>query len=261
MHRGNSRSVTAPAVDILWTMGLSCWKAWKRMRKSFWCASSATESVQPELPVFTPTSIGRKIMAREKFWFATGAAAGMAAVAGVLAARRFAQSSGQRVLRLEKSINIGRPVDAVFGAWISLERLPEWIHSGSLSRLIQAPNTASTGRPMLMLFSSRSTRWPELCANRRAASTPATAAMPAAAPVANQNFSRAMIFLPMEVGVKTGNSGCTDSVAELAHQNDLRILFHAFQQESPIVHRISTAGAVTLLELPLCIGDSHFTRA
>jgi len=67
-------------------------------------------------------------MAREKFWFATGAAAGMAAVAGVLAARRFAQSSGQRVLRLEKSINIGRPVDAVFGAWISLERLPEWIH-------------------------------------------------------------------------------------------------------------------------------------
>lgn len=66
-------------------------------------------------------------MTREKFWFATGAVAGIAAVGGALAARRFAKSSGQHVLRLEKSINIGRPVDVVFGAWASLERLPQWI--------------------------------------------------------------------------------------------------------------------------------------
>jgi uncharacterized membrane protein len=66
-------------------------------------------------------------MAREKFWFATGAVAGIAAVGGALAARRFVQSSGQHVLRLERSINIGCSVDMVFGAWASLERLPQWI--------------------------------------------------------------------------------------------------------------------------------------
>lgn len=79
-------------------------------------------------PISPPTlHLGEKIMTREKFWFATGAVAGIAAVGGALAARRFAQSSGQHVLRLEKSINIGRPVDVVFGAWASLERLPQWI--------------------------------------------------------------------------------------------------------------------------------------
>jgi len=67
---------------------------------------------------------------RENFWsgFIAGAAVGaLAGVAGVLTARRRSTDIDSHVVRLEKSVNIGRPVQSVFAAWSSFERLPQWI--------------------------------------------------------------------------------------------------------------------------------------
>lgn len=69
-------------------------------------------------------------MRQENFWsgFAAGVTIGtLAGVGGVLAFRRFSSSTDGRILRLEKSINIGRPVAAVFGAWSNFERLPQTV--------------------------------------------------------------------------------------------------------------------------------------
>jgi uncharacterized membrane protein len=74
---------------------------------------------------------GRDFMARETFWpgFAAGIAAGaLVGVGGVLAFKRRSSESDRRVVRLEKSVNIGRPVQAVFAAWSNVERLPQWIN-------------------------------------------------------------------------------------------------------------------------------------
>ncbi|HYX52312.1 MAG TPA: SRPBCC family protein [Candidatus Limnocylindrales bacterium] len=65
-----------------------------------------------------------------KFWtgFAAGAAAGaLAGIGAVLAFKRSSETAGDHVVRLEKSVNIGRPVSAVFAAWQNLERLPQSI--------------------------------------------------------------------------------------------------------------------------------------
>jgi uncharacterized membrane protein len=67
-------------------------------------------------------------MKQENFWsgFAAGAVIGtLAGVGGVLAFRRFSSSMDGHILRLEKSINIGRPVADVFNAWSNFERLPQ----------------------------------------------------------------------------------------------------------------------------------------
>lgn len=70
-------------------------------------------------------------MTRENFWsgFVVGAAVGaLAGIGGVLAARRRSAGDMDRhVVRLEKSVNIGRPVQSVFAAWSHFERLPQWI--------------------------------------------------------------------------------------------------------------------------------------
>ena len=71
------------------------------------------------------------LFTRENFWsgFAAGAAVGaVAGVAGVLVARRRSGDIDRHVVRLEKSVNIGRPVQSVFAAWSSFERLPQWIN-------------------------------------------------------------------------------------------------------------------------------------
>jgi uncharacterized membrane protein len=67
-------------------------------------------------------------MARENFWsgFAAGVAAGaVAGVAGVLAFKRGSSDVESGIIRLEKSINIGRPVQEVFAAWSDLERVAQ----------------------------------------------------------------------------------------------------------------------------------------
>jgi len=68
---------------------------------------------------------------RENFWsgFAAGAAVGaVAGIAGLLLARRRSTDIDSHVIRLEKSVNIGRPVQSVFAAWSNFERLPQWIN-------------------------------------------------------------------------------------------------------------------------------------
>jgi uncharacterized membrane protein len=69
-------------------------------------------------------------MARANFWngFFTGVGAGAAAGAGALMAwQSFGRGRNSRVLRIEKSIEIGAPVADVFRAWADLETLPSRI--------------------------------------------------------------------------------------------------------------------------------------
>lgn len=65
-------------------------------------------------------------MARDNFWagFAAGTLAG---IGGMLAFKRFSTDTDHRILRLEKSINIGRPIEEVFAAWTNYESLPQMI--------------------------------------------------------------------------------------------------------------------------------------
>jgi|SRR6185437_3557448 len=56
-----------------------------------------------------------------------GAIGALAGIAGVLTARRRSADIDRHVVRLEKSVNIGRPVERVFAAWSNFERLPQWI--------------------------------------------------------------------------------------------------------------------------------------
>ena len=66
-------------------------------------------------------------MTSKRFWkgFAAGAAAGTSAGFGSwLLSRTVFHRSDSSVVRLEKSVQIGAPIDVVFGAWSDLERLP-----------------------------------------------------------------------------------------------------------------------------------------
>lgn len=63
-----------------------------------------------------------------KYWrgFMTGVAAGAGAgIGALLLMRGMGGSRNQRVVRLEKSLQVGRPVHEVFEAWANLERLPQ----------------------------------------------------------------------------------------------------------------------------------------
>lgn len=62
-------------------------------------------------------------MAKTRFWkgFAAGAAAGTGAV---LLPQLVGRAGASRIIRLEKSIQIGGPADEVYAAWTDWERLP-----------------------------------------------------------------------------------------------------------------------------------------
>lgn len=68
---------------------------------------------------------------REDYWIGFAAGAGIAAfsVMGGLAAWRLfgIRSSSQHVLRMEKSVQIGKPVNEVFAAWSDFNRLKQLV--------------------------------------------------------------------------------------------------------------------------------------
>lgn len=69
-------------------------------------------------------------MAKKSFWegFGIGAAAGAAAGFGTwLLTRSLGREEFRKIMRLEKSVQIGRPVNEVFRAWADLQRLPEYL--------------------------------------------------------------------------------------------------------------------------------------
>jgi len=58
---------------------------------------------------------------KRNFWTGLGVGAGIGACA-VLLPQLFGRAGATRIIRLEKSIQIGRPVDEVFGAWVDWDR-------------------------------------------------------------------------------------------------------------------------------------------
>src|SRR5437899_2760056 len=69
-------------------------------------------------------------MARRKFWngFAAGAAAGVGAGIGVLLAwKGLSRVRAGRVVRFEKSLQVGRSPEQVFSAWANLASLPRYV--------------------------------------------------------------------------------------------------------------------------------------
>jgi uncharacterized membrane protein len=98
-------------------------------------------------------------MAR-RFWsgFTAGAVAGVAAAAtSLLAWRTFARSRSHskddRILRLEKSLQIGCPVDQVFRAWSRLEDLP------NRTSLVQQVRTEGERSHWTLRLGARFVRW------------------------------------------------------------------------------------------------------
>lgn len=65
-------------------------------------------------------------MKRRLFW--SGAAAGAGVVAGSWAAFQYARRGGlSRIVRLEKSVQIGSALEDVFDAWANLRRIPQHV--------------------------------------------------------------------------------------------------------------------------------------
>jgi uncharacterized membrane protein len=93
---------------------------------------------------------------RKKFWtgFTAGAVAGAgAAGASLLAWRAFGRVKNGRILRLEKSIQIGRPVNEVFAAWSRLEDLP------NRTGLVQEVRTEGDHSRWILNLGGRLVRW------------------------------------------------------------------------------------------------------
>ncbi len=75
--------------------------------------------------------------------FAAGAAFGALAMAGAISYKRkdeYSESNDSRVVHIERSVNIGRPVDALFSTWMNLERIPQLI---SLVRKVERIGSVS----------------------------------------------------------------------------------------------------------------------
>lgn len=79
----------------------------------------------------------------ESFWngFGVGALAGAATGIGVWVAISNRSSYNSHILRLEKSVQIGKPVEEVFAAWSDFEQLPRWLKT---VRRVDASDVRST---------------------------------------------------------------------------------------------------------------------
>lgn len=67
----------------------------------------------------------------KRYWrgFAAGAATGAGLTFGSVALATVVARRNPRIVRLEKSLQIGRPVEEVFQHWSNIDRLPEWSDS------------------------------------------------------------------------------------------------------------------------------------
>ena len=93
---------------------------------------------------------------KKKFWtgFTAGAVAGVAAAGGsLLAWKTFGRVKNGRILRLEKSLQIGKPVDEVYEAWSQLEQIP------SYTDLVQEVRTDGDRSKWVMNLGGRMVRW------------------------------------------------------------------------------------------------------
>lgn len=69
-------------------------------------------------------------MAKRKFWkgFAAGTAVGaFAGVGSWLLSKTLGRQEYGRIMRLEKSLQVGRPIEEVFRAWSELQGLPRYV--------------------------------------------------------------------------------------------------------------------------------------
>lgn len=95
-------------------------------------------------------------MVRRHFWrgFAMGAAAGAGAgIAAALLPQLIGKARSSRIVRLQKSIQIGQPVEQVFSAWTDLERLP------SISEYVTDLRTEGDRSHWKMRFNGRDVEW------------------------------------------------------------------------------------------------------
>jgi uncharacterized membrane protein len=74
-------------------------------------------------PLFTVHGSNIFMSSRGNFWAGLGVGAGIGAAVALLP-QLVGRGGASRILRLEKSIQIGRPVEEVFGAWVDWDRLP-----------------------------------------------------------------------------------------------------------------------------------------
>ncbi|HZQ93343.1 MAG TPA: SRPBCC family protein [Terriglobales bacterium] len=109
-------------------------RKWSSLASKRWsnAAESGRDKVRDKLSLLAESRIARNLLARRRSrkWagFAAGAVAGAVAAAGAVVLWRFAGRMREgRILRIDKSLQIGRPVEEVFQAWSDLARLPQYV--------------------------------------------------------------------------------------------------------------------------------------
>jgi uncharacterized membrane protein len=116
------KSVRAPSPDYFLRVPFS--SAWQPSRALRGSKSYEPISLNQEAGAYRYKGA---FMARKRYWtgFTTGALIGAGAATGALLfGKLWGKAGSSRIIRLEKSIQIGRPVEDVFTAWQNLETWP-----------------------------------------------------------------------------------------------------------------------------------------
>ena len=85
--------------------------------------------------------------------FTAGTAFGALALAGVLSFKRRTESNDSRVVHIERSLNIGRPVETLFSAWLNFERMPQFVN------LVRKVERIGVGSRWLASLDGRDFQW------------------------------------------------------------------------------------------------------
>src|ERR1051325_7718567 len=91
----------------------------------------------------------------KRYWrgFAAGAATGAGLTFGSVALAGALGGRTPRVVRLEKSIQVGRPVEEVFQRWANLEQLPKW------SECVEEVTSTGTHSTWRVRLDGRTAHW------------------------------------------------------------------------------------------------------